>query len=125
VLDQGFVLAGVLHVGGKRVGEAVRYELADHRRAAWSRPQSGLSQIDYECEIDAGPALSDDIVFVATLIDASHEVVQTVRQGVQRASVLLDSEGDRADHDHSADEEGAQPQSHQNRRRGLFSWFKS
>lgn len=125
VLDQGFVLAGVLHVGGKRVGEAVRYELADHRRAAWSRPQSGLSQIDYECEIDAGPALSDDIVLVATLIDPSHEVVQTVRQGVQQASVLLDSEGDRADHDHSADEEGSQPQSHQNRRRGLFSWFKS
>ncbi len=124
--DPGTFVACVLQSQGKRVGEAFRKPLVSPRRSTWSRQQSGLCQVDYEFELDAGASGAEGTTIIASIVGPSHEVLHSVRQEARSASLLLDPHGgegrDAGDDDLNGDAPGHEAQAE---RRGIFSWFKS
>lgn len=127
MLEQGLQVACALQAAGKKPVEVFRRRLGSSQRTAWARQQVGLSHTACEFECDAGGESAESLSLVVSLISAANEVIQTVRQPVRLASVLIDSHGGEGAHEGASDSDGsldAQEAGGRKGGRGIFSWFK-
>lgn len=126
ILEQGLQVVCALHSAGKKPVEVFRRRLGANQRSAWARQQVGLSHTACEFECDSGGEAAEALTLVVSLLSSTNETLQSVRQPVRLASVLLDSSAGDEAHGDGSDRDGTDASSSGSRKgsRGLFSWFK-
>ena len=124
-LEQGLMLIGTIKSPGKKGVEVFRQRLVSQQRAAWVRQQIGLCQLVFDFNQDLVEPMLEGLVLEVALLSPSNEVIQSVCQGVQSASILSDSVESVIADELVLGSQELNGVGNQQTRRGLFSWFKS